>query len=398
MYSNQSPVIELAWSPDSRGLAFAVASVGETPFRIFYAAVSDLTTTREVGDVVGPDDWNAFGWVGPSVLTYSTFRSLAYTRPFTNVQGQPFEQLFYGRIQQAWPELETALVMSIAENECLDGTWNLVDFRQGSLVPREFIRGNVIGSPRLEYLAYRHPDTKRYDIYPAWQTRSIASFKSGSTLEQGCSPGAWSRDETMFVACGDDARPVVMSIANDVGTATVIDGEYGEMSERQPPAFSPNDEWLAFSTNVGVFVAKKTEGAIGTAYRVDPASLPTEKGTEPHIRFSPDSSAIAYAEQPRVADRPARVFVARLGAGQPEGSALDLGLENGSGISRVEWSPHSTELAFGGRRSGERVPWEIYLARDTPQGFAVTKLNGPMATCSGPYDTCQLVTTFVFQP
>jgi WD40 repeat protein len=393
MYSDPGRVLEAAWSPDSRGLAFAVLNVASpTELEVYYAALSNLATTREVGGADGDDQWEALGWVGSDVLMFSTFRALASTRPFVNIQGQPFEQLFYGRTQQVWHELETALVMTRAENECMDGTWNLVDFREGSPVPRTFVRGYVIGSPGLEYVAYREPDTLRYEIYRPWDTAEIASFDSGFMGNRYCSPGAWSPDARTFVAGGDDDRLVIAALSENVGTHRVLAGDYPGVGENEPPRFSPNGEWLAFSTVGGPYVVKNVGDGGEHLMRVDPASMPAPRFNVPQIRFSPDSKWIAYAD-PGVSGRPPRAFIADLTTGEPVGTAVDLGAVDGGGIHRIEWAPHSTELALGGSSRG---PWDIHLVRITPDGPVTTQLNAPMS-CETT-QSCQLVTTFVFQP
>jgi hypothetical protein len=393
---------EFSWSPDSRFIAYVGSRVTRelesaskaptvTPSRLYIADVTQPTSPFEVA----PETPNieSVAWASDDLLTYWANGSTFYTRPF--VQDAKLERLqIEGVLVQRWPEREIALFRH-GRHHCFPGRWDLVDFRGR----HDFDDGMVSVSPAVDYVANREIYDGTFSISPPFFGGVVATFPSPLS-ERNCSPGAWSGDGTIFAAAGEGYRLFVTVIRDgDAEEPRALPGDYGPLSQLTPPAFSPNDGWLGFATETGIFIAERdASGDVGPAVAIDPNAHSTEVFGDAHFSFSPDSAFIAYNEM-NATDRKVRALVADLRSGERSVKELALpDVQLDSQIGPPEWSVHSTELAFLAQAAG-RAPTEIYLVTQAnTSNPVITKLNGPMGTCTDIDVTCRMVWSFAFQP
>lgn len=382
-------VREFAWSPDSRLLAFS-AEDGQGGIDMLVSKVDDVNGhPARIGDTLGT--LVGVGFVTDDLLTFWIDEVSFSRRSAAGVFGPPeFVGGAMGQLAQRWPDLQSGLFRSQFDS-CESPSWTLIDFSDLGRGPRE-LDGYVSVSPRRDYLAHRtsqDPGYRTYRIYSTWGTEPLATF---STESRDCSPGSWSHDGTMFVTGADDGHLQVTRLAGNTATTGPLAGDYGTVAENGPPVFSPDDRWLAFSTDTGAWLARNDRGTLGAPVG---GGVPTVRHSEQQVAFSPDSKRLITGE-PSATERAGYASLVDLKGTAPVVTKLIFpGARDGSAVQDLGWSVHSTEAAFIVRDGDYPSPSNLYIMNEAGGLVNVTRFTRCLELMTPP---CEAPSAFRFQP
>lgn len=372
-------VQNFAWSPDSRTIAL---SVDGEPKSIFHANLEDdwapqlLTTTRAFPF--------SLAWVTNDLLIYNGGTIATSVRRTKDGFGPPEPVAFVssGFVKRTWSELEVAWFHDQSE-DCAPNSWLMElnpESPERSLPFTEMLRV----SPDFAYVARGGPGAMTR-IHRPWDEEPVVAFPAAST----CVHGSWSHDSEHFAAVDNGNQ--IRLFSRTQGTLETLQGDYGTISQFVDPTFSPDDRWLAFSSERGAFAARVDGGVMSEARpmgRHDRFST----GLAPTFRFAPDSTRLTISDI--AFDGTSRLLLAEVNGDWQE---LRLGeIEPGDVVSVADWSVHSTEIAVWHDRPqlGMR---ELHLTRAPRDSTLVStqRIAGDVS-CVGFY--CENVIQAKFQP